>query len=264
MSKAFQFANVQARGGFELSHAEQNSFRIPIRFAAASSGRSPRLWLNSQHHPEKVIHSRSEQSVAGGFFITRLSRRPPCVMALLPSAGFNACDRISPDEWHCRANLGYRESGMKVTTRCVTSAGRQSESRRKTLRAGTSRCEGREVGLSYAKMGRTPAYEVGRELSHKQVSASRPLGSNRGGICRSKLGSALNGNGDRGNGVRVPARLTRAKAIDTNAARTPNVKPANHPVVAASCLRTEHGKQDGDQPSLPFFPSPGDPVAVCL
>lgn len=64
---------VQARGGLAETHAERRSFRIPIRFAATSRGRSARLCVSAQHHPEKVIRSRAEQSVAGEFY-PRLSR----------------------------------------------------------------------------------------------------------------------------------------------------------------------------------------------
>lgn len=55
MQKAFQIRCVQARGGLVEIHTERRSFRVPIRFAATSRSRSPRLCVSTQHHPETVI-----------------------------------------------------------------------------------------------------------------------------------------------------------------------------------------------------------------
>lgn len=156
-----------------------------------SLGRKTLLWpfraAKWHCHSQQRNRFRCFSPLNGLFVSASPNLRQPCVMALLPAAGFNVCvgpswaNKPIPEGWHRRGNLGYGLGGrMQCTTRCGMTAGRQSESRGKTPRAGTSRCEGRAVGLSYAKMGRTPAYEVGRVmLTSKcpQVGLLNPSGS---------------------------------------------------------------------------------------
>lgn len=158
-----------------------------------------------------VIRPRAERT---------LNRRPPCVMALLPAAGFNVCElTIKPERWHHRLNLGRGSDAARNSQPAVSRKGTGPQSNlvgklgepvQVGARAGAD-CDTRKLA--------DPGLD-GMRWAYKKVSASRPLESVSGGYCGSKLAGSY--------------PVTRT---DTNAAKPPASKREKHSLVAAFCLR---------------------------
>lgn len=156
---------------------EQNSNhkdRIPFRsakdlFHAAPSYR----WRTTRLTGFLPVSAQA----GAGTFQTTLNLCAPSVMVLLPSAGFDVCELKKARQQRMASEVGCFGQGRKVLCNSQSATagtvGRQSESRGKTLRAGTSRCEGRVVRLSHAKAVRPQPIQWGVRTLLRKCLASQ-------------------------------------------------------------------------------------------
>lgn len=225
---------VQARGWAQsYADAISNYARFPGHVASREAVEHLQRH-NAVHHTEAEIHPQRSCKAIEGLSFPRLNLLGRKYRPRWAAAGFNVCDcQCAGTGVALPGDLEREQTSRLNHNPPRATVGRQSDSGENCLN-GTSRCEGRGR-LSYAKMGRTPAYEMGREMATRKRSQVGLLNPQQ--PCYALLWMATGMANER---PMAPVRLRWANANDANGCANANTLPRSGQVAASSYAKCSH------------------------